>query len=170
MAAKTRLKEDEGQKVNYRDRSNSEIRESLDVKASANVCQLRSILKRKDIGTGSKPQKRVRFDCAYKDDLEEQFEESEDSDDVSLPAEHARPLPDYLRNPSRYTCYSFCSSSEVGEESNAQTWEDVLKLDTSSKSTESLSEHDDAPHDLPKSGEFYPKEKIRQSSTRKRYQ
>ncbi|GMJ13101.1 hypothetical protein like AT5G13970 [Hibiscus trionum] len=165
MAAKIRLKEDdEGQKVNYCDRSESENRESSDVKASDNGCHLRSILKRKDIGMGFKPQKRVRFDCAYKNDLEEQFEKSEDHhsedpDDVSLPAEHAMSLPDYLRNPSRYTRYSFGSSSEVSEESNAQTSENVLKLDPSSKSTESLSEHGDAPRDLPKSVTFIPKRK-----------
>ncbi|KAE8672993.1 hypothetical protein F3Y22_tig00111832pilonHSYRG00109 [Hibiscus syriacus] len=125
MVAKIRLKEDDekGQKVNYRDMPNSEIRESLDVKETNNVCQF-------------------RFTA-----------------DVALPAEHARSLPDYLRNPSRYTCYSFCSSSEVGEESNAQTWDDVLKLDSSSKSTESLSEHDDAPRDLLKSLTFVPKRK-----------
>ncbi|KAL4282188.1 hypothetical protein GQ457_03G006880 [Hibiscus cannabinus] len=160
MAAKIRLKEDdvEGQKGNYCDRSNSEIRESLDVKASGNRCQLRSILKRKDIGTGFKQQKRVRFDCAYKNDLEEQFEKSEDHHSED-PDEHAISLPDYLLNPSRYIRYSFGSSSEVGEECNAQTSKDGLKLDPSSKSTESMSEHEDAPGDLPKSVTFIPKKK-----------
>ncbi|XP_039040104.1 RNA polymerase-associated protein LEO1-like [Hibiscus syriacus] len=144
MAAEIRLKEDdeEAQKVNDCGMSNSEIRELSDVKASDNGCELRSILKRKNTGTDSKPQKRVRFDCAFKNDLEEQFEKSEDhhseDSDVSLPAENDRGLPDYLRNPSRYTCYSFDSSNEVGEESNAQTSKDVLKLVPNSKSTESL--------------------------------
>ncbi|KAK8477180.1 hypothetical protein V6N13_102473 [Hibiscus sabdariffa] len=165
-AARIRLKEDaeEAQKVNYCDGSNSEIRELSDVKASNNGCQLRSILKRKNTGTDSNAQKRVRFDCPFKNGLEEQFEksedyQSEDSDYESLPAENDRALPDYLRNPSRYTCYSFDSSSEVGEKSNAQTSKDVLKLDPNSKSTESLSEHEDAPHDLPKSVTFIPKRK-----------
>ncbi|GMI74860.1 hypothetical protein like AT5G13310 [Hibiscus trionum] len=165
-AARIRLKEDdeESQKVNCCDGSNSDIREFSDVKASNNGCQLRSILKRKNTGADSKPQKRVRFDCAFKNDLEEQFEKSEDhhsedSDDASLPTENDRALPDYLRNPSRYTCYSFDSSSEVGEKSNAQTSEDVLKLDPTSKSTESFSEHEDAPRDLPKSVTFIPKRK-----------
>ncbi|KAE8730307.1 ARF GTPase-activating protein [Hibiscus syriacus] len=166
-AARIRLKEDDevAQKVSDCGMSNSEIRELSDVKASNNGCQLRSILKRKNTGTDSKPQKRVRFDCAFKNDLEEQFEKSEDhhpedSEDVSLQAENDRALPDYLRNPSRYTCYSFDSSSEVGEESSAQTSEDVLKLVPNSKSTESLSKQEEAPRDLPKSVTFIPKRKF----------
>ncbi|MBA0711744.1 hypothetical protein Golax_010893 [Gossypium laxum] len=173
MAARIRLKEDdeEAQKLNYCDGSNSEIRELSDMKASDNGCHLRSILKRKDSGTGFKPRKRVRFDSACKDGWEEQFENSEDhptgillmnsedSDGVSLPAENDRAVPDYLRNPSRYTRYSFDSSSKIGEESNAQAWKDVLKLAPSSKCTESLSDQEDAPCDLPKSVTFIPKRK-----------
>ncbi|MCY6163403.1 hypothetical protein OV907_25400, partial [Salmonella enterica subsp. enterica serovar 1,4,[5],12:i:-] len=92
---------------NCGDRSDSEIRELLDAKAFNYGCQLRSILKRKDTGIGFKPRKRVRFDCAYKNDLQEQFEKcedppadtflmnSKDSNGVSLPAD-AGALPDYL--------------------------------------------------------------------------
>ncbi|KAE8686494.1 ARF GTPase-activating protein [Hibiscus syriacus] len=166
MAARVRLKEDdeEAQKVNDCGMSNSEIRELSVVKSSNNGCQLRSILKRKNTGTDSTPQKHERFDCAFKNDFEEQFEKSEDchsedSEDVSIQAENDRALPDYLRNPSRYTCYSFDSSSEVGEDSNAQSSEDVLKLLPNSKSTESFSKHEEAPRYLPKSVTFIPKRK-----------
>ena len=172
MAARIRLKEDdeEAWKLNYRDRSNAEIRES-NLKASDNDCKLRSILKRKNNVTGFKPQKRVRFDSACKNDFEEpseKFEDyptgalpmnSQDSDGGSLPAENARAVPDYIRNPSRYTHYSFDSSSEVDEESNAQACMDFLKLLPNSKSTESLSELEDAPRNLPKSLTFIPKRK-----------
>ncbi|KAB2091064.1 hypothetical protein ES319_A03G165300v1 [Gossypium barbadense] len=167
MAARIRLKEDdeEAQKLNYCDGSISEIRELSDMKASDNGCHLRSILKRKDSGTGFKPRKCVRFDSACKDGWEEQFEKSEDHPTGILlmnseePAENDRAVPDYLQNPSRYTRYSFDSSSKIGEESNAQAWKDVLKLVPNTKCTESLSEQEDAPCDLPKLVTFIPKRK-----------
>ncbi|XVE92687.1 hypothetical protein REPUB_Repub01dG0120900 [Reevesia pubescens] len=171
MAARIRLKEDEeARKLNYHDKSNAEIME-LNAKASDNVYQLRSILKRKDNSSDFKPQKRVRFDPACKNDLEEPSEKfgdystgaltmnSQDSDGKSLPAESARTVPDYIQHPSRYTCYSFDSSSEIDKESNAQACMDFLKLVPYSKSMESLSELEDAPHDLPKSVTFIPKRK-----------
>ncbi|XWS39413.1 hypothetical protein CRYUN_Cryun18bG0052500 [Craigia yunnanensis] len=152
MAARIRLKEDdEAWKLNYRDRSNAEIRES-NVKASNNGCQL-------------------RFDSACKNDMEEPSEKfddyptgalpmnSQDSDGGSLPAENAHAVPDYIRNPFRYTHYSFDSSSEVDEQSNTQACMDFLKLVPNSKSTESLSELEDAPRNLPKSVTFIPKRK-----------
>ncbi|KAL1179726.1 hypothetical protein V6Z11_A03G179700 [Gossypium hirsutum] len=162
-----RLKEDdeEAQKLNYCDGSISEIRELSDMKASDNGCHLRSILKRKDSGTGFKPRKCVRFDSACKDGWEEQFEKSEDHPTGILlmnseePAENDRAVPDYLQNPSRYTRYCFDSSSKIGEESNAQAWKDVLKLVPNTKCTESLSEQEDAPCDLPKLVTFIPKRK-----------
>ncbi|XP_022762538.1 uncharacterized protein LOC111308477 [Durio zibethinus] len=173
MAARIRLKEDDeaAWKLNYRDRSNAEIRES-DVKESDNGSQLRSILKRKDNSIGFKPQKHVRFESAYKNDLEEPFEKFEDyltatlpmnfqdSNGESVPAENAHAVPDYILNPSRYTRYSFDSSNKVDEESNAQAFMYLLKRVPNSKSTESLSDLEDAPRDLPKSVTFIPKRKL----------
>ncbi|XVE66095.1 hypothetical protein DITRI_Ditri08aG0053300 [Diplodiscus trichospermus] len=168
MAARNRLKEDdeEARKHNYYDRSDAEIRES-NLKASDNGSQLKSILKRKNNGTGFKPQKRVRFDSACKNDLEEPSEKSEDtapmncqdSDGGSLPDENAFAVPDYIRNPSSYTRYSFDSSNEVDEESNAEACMDFLKHVPNSKSTESLSELEGAQRDLPMSVTFIPKRK-----------
>lgn len=172
MAARIRLKEDdeEASKINYHDRSNTVTGKS-NVQESDNGCQLRPILKRENNGTGFKPQKRVRFDSSCKIDLEEPSGKSEDyptstlpmnsqeSEGGSLSAENFRAVPDYILHPSRYIRYDFDSSSEVDEESNSQACRDIFKLVPNSKSAESLSELEDAPHDLPKSVTFIPKKK-----------
>ncbi|KAK6241785.1 hypothetical protein QQP08_008419 [Theobroma cacao] len=166
MAARIRLKEDdeEAWKLNNHNGCNAEIRE-LNVEVSNNGCQLRSILKRKDNCVGFKPQKRVRFDPACKNDLEDssiKFDDdptgtfpmsSQDSACGSLPAENACAVRDYI-NFSRYKRYSFDSSSEVDEESNAQACMDFLKLVQKTKP-----KLDDVPCDVPKSVTFIAKRK-----------
>ncbi|OMO88782.1 hypothetical protein CCACVL1_08208 [Corchorus capsularis] len=167
MAAKIRLKEDDQEALKLSNQNGSIVgnRESI-IEASHAGCRPRSILKRKDNSVGSKPEKRVRFDPACKHDLEEspaKFEDhpmsspqmdSQDSDDASLPSENVRAVPDYIQNPSRYTRYSFDSSSEVDDDTNAQACMDFLELVQKLKH-----KPDDAPGDLPKSITFIPKRK-----------
>ncbi|XP_021285821.1 uncharacterized protein LOC110417678 [Herrania umbratica] len=166
MVARIGLKEDyeEAWKLNNHNGCNAEIRE-LNVEVSNNGCQLRSILKRKDNYVGFKPQKRVRFDSACKNDFEDssiKFDDdptgtfpmsSQDSDCGYLPAENACAVPDYI-NFSRYTGYSFDSSSEVDKESNAQVCMYFLKLVQKTKP-----KLDDVPWDVTKLATFNAKRK-----------
>ncbi|KAA8529992.1 hypothetical protein F0562_034404 [Nyssa sinensis] len=141
------------------------------IKESEDDRKLKPILKRKDNETASKPQKRVRFDLGCKDNCEEASEvsrefltgtpsmETEVSDDESLLPKTTSRIPDYVLNPSKYTRYSFDSSSEFDEESNGQACMEFLKLVKKSKPVELGSELEDASADLPKSVTFIPRMK-----------
>ncbi|KAJ9132886.1 hypothetical protein P3X46_033711 [Hevea brasiliensis] len=143
---------------------------------------LKSILKRRDDDSDSKSrnnqldsksQKRVRFDPECKDDFDEESDGirgthmETDSVDESLvyplPSDYPSGIPDYMRNPSKYTRYTFDSSSDVDEQSNRQAFMDFLKMLKKSNTTES--QPDDAPFDLPKSLTFIPKRKALDTET-----
>lgn len=169
LAAKIRLKEDEdeaeGQKYNSGGAQDSEVK-GQHVETSEDCKQLRSILKRKDNNAVFKPQKRVRFDPSVGSVFEEQEKtmavslmEPAGSDDGTLEGQNASRLPDYLLNPSKYTRYSFDSTSEFDEESNAQAYMDFINLVNKSKPPESRLEPADTPVDLSKSVIFIPKKK-----------
>ncbi|KOM55875.1 hypothetical protein LR48_Vigan10g176700 [Vigna angularis] len=96
----------------------------------------KSILKSKD--NSGRPQKRVRFNlkCDDKDNYDDDgHEEARDvrmktsslggsaSDQLSKSQEFNLAVPDYIRNPSRYTRYTFDDSpSEMDDKSNKETY------------------------------------------------
>lgn len=179
IAAKIRLKEDAEAAIKMDSLRVSE-RDSPDL-ADNQVkvledCNPKSILKRRDDDSDSKSknnqpdsksQKRVRFDPECKDDCDKESDGirgthmETDSVDESLvyplPPDYPSGIPDYMRNPSKYTRYTFDSSSDVDEQSNRQAFSDFLRMLKKSKTTES--QLDGAPFDLPKSVTFMPKRK-----------
>lgn len=89
----------------------------------------KSILKRKENQVDPKTQKRVRFVPGCNDDCEEDYEGTKDvvmgncstqaeKSEASFPPQEFSVIPDYIRNPSKYTHYTFDSSSDSDEESN----------------------------------------------------
>ncbi|XP_050383973.1 uncharacterized protein LOC126800626 [Argentina anserina] len=110
---------------------------------SEDAINLKSILKRKDddqLGD-SKSQKRVRFDPDCKDDCDQE-------------PDHVSAVPDYVRNPSRYTHYTFDSSTAMDEEANIQAYMDFHNLLRKSHTMEA-----EAPWDFSKPVVFTPKKK-----------
>ncbi|KAF7801879.1 transcriptional regulator ATRX-like protein [Senna tora] len=121
----------------------------------------KSILKRKDNPSEFKSQKRVRFDSECDDRSNDESEETSDllmktspmeditaSNKSSRTLEFATAVPDYIRNPTRYTHYTFDSSGDVDDNSNKQAYMDFLsQLKRSKTATESQS--DDSLDDLP---------------------
>ncbi|KAL5581469.1 hypothetical protein UlMin_013911 [Ulmus minor] len=160
LAAKRRIKEDE-EAAKLRLKEDVETAEKID---SLRVCEEeeapqpsmdtgtnisedgainpKSILKRKDNHLDSKSQKRVRFDPECKDNGDTELN-SKEAGDVSN-GSYASGVPDYLRNPSRYTHYTFDSSGDLNEESNKQAYMDFMKLlNKSNNGTESPAEDQD---------------------------
>lgn len=168
LAARIRLKEDkvEAQNYTFGHVHNAEVKGQR-VEASKDCNQPRPILKRKDNNAVSRSQKRVRFDPSCRYGSEEAIEKSEGapvmeatvSDDGSQMVQNASRVPDYLLNPSKYTYYSFDSTSEIDEESNAQACMDSLNLVKELKPPDSGLEPADSSADLPKSVIFIPKKK-----------
>ncbi|MBA0605970.1 hypothetical protein Godav_018497 [Gossypium davidsonii] len=130
----------------------------------------KSILKRKDAESNSKSQKRVRFDSeCCKNDCSEGPERTKDvQGEVCLTEEedamvsnevsdYPSGIPDYMRNPSKYTRYTF-DTSEVDDESNRLAYMDFLRLVRRSDGTEPQA--DDGPGDLTKPVTFIPRKKI----------
>ncbi|KAF8378073.1 hypothetical protein HHK36_029408 [Tetracentron sinense] len=177
LAAIMRLKEDEETAGSFDSlRPSDKTMASVvdpQVKSSKDGGNLKSILKRKKMKTDLKSQKRVRFDPGCKDDCDEESEGDQDismvthslgttADDGSLVPEDASGVPDYIRNPSKYTRYSFDSSSE-DEESNRKAYMDFLHLINRSNTIEVQPEG--ASSDLPKSVTFTPKKKGSDATT-----
>lgn len=116
------------------------------------------ILKRKDNSSESKPSKRVRFDTQCDD---RHNDESEGARGVSMKTSSAQEgtafdqparaeefrsgVPDYLRNPSRYTHYTFDTSDDMDDNANKQAYMDFLSQLRRSKSAAD----DDGLEDLP---------------------
>ncbi|GAV59501.1 hypothetical protein CFOL_v3_03032 [Cephalotus follicularis] len=133
---------------------------------------LKSILKRKDNQPDTnenqldlKSQKRVRFDAGSCDEdaegaqdrsRESCFEEEAvvSNDTYAMPPDYPSGIPDYMRNPTKYTRYTF-DSTDMDEESNWQAYMDFLKL----KSSNMDSQSNDSSVELPKSVTFVPKKK-----------
>lgn len=123
---------------------------------------LKSILKRKDSQTDSKSQKRVRFNAmcmekapAEAKDTQMGTEEAAVSREAPVPPkDFSSAVPDYIRNPSGYTHYTFDLSSDMDEQSNRQAYMDFLNTLKRSKNAE-----DEAPADLPTSVTFVPRKK-----------
>ncbi|KAK9090005.1 LOW QUALITY PROTEIN: hypothetical protein Sjap_023182 [Stephania japonica] len=132
---------------------------------------LKSILKRKVDPTDTKVQKRVRFDTEFKDFSEDKVEKEIQYSpmaacpidavvavvDASSSAHSTVGVPDYVRNPSKYTKYSFDSTTDIDESSNKQACMDFLDMIKKSKSLEMNS--DDVVADAPKTVTFIPRKK-----------
>ncbi|XP_043726347.1 uncharacterized protein LOC122672907 [Telopea speciosissima] len=181
LAAIIRLKEDEAEAVKSDSSqvSDKTVPAALDPQVSEGVGNLKSILKRKENQTDSKSRKRVRFDPKCENNHESDIEEPQEllsimhsmgtptvaEDGGSLP-QGSHGIPDYLLNPSRYTCYSFDSSSGVDEESNQQAYMDLLSIMKKPSSVDT--ELDGTCTDASKSIVFTPKKKASDASTASR--
>ncbi|KAJ6319668.1 hypothetical protein OIU78_015142 [Salix suchowensis] len=139
---------------------------------------LKSIMKRKKVVQSdsmsisnhldSKLQKRVRFDPECKDGNDEessgvediQMETTDSTEETliyHLPPDYPSGIPDYMRNPSKYTRYAFDSAPNVDEESNQGAYMDFLKILQRPNTTES--HPDEVPADLSRPLTFIPKRK-----------
>lgn len=171
MAAKIRLKEDAeaAEKIDslHVSEDNAHSVANSRVHTSEGDVNLKSILKRKDGQSDSKTQKRVRFDP---ESIEEASAEAEPVTvdpsrressvskygEIAPSQDFSSAVPDYVRNPSRYTHYTFDSSTDMDEQSNRQAYMDFMNM-LKSKSTDACP--DDSPVDLPKSVTFIPRKR-----------
>ncbi|KAI9382515.1 hypothetical protein POPTR_014G143800v4 [Populus trichocarpa] len=173
LAAKVRLLED-AEAAKKMDSLRVTVKEDISVSDDGN---LKSILKRKDVQSDSKSisnhldsklQKRVRFDPECKDGNDEesggvedtQMETTDSTEETQiyhLPPDYPSGIPDYMRNPSKYTRYTFDSATNVDEESNQEAYMDFLKILQRPNTTES--HPDEVPVDLSKPLTFIPKRK-----------
>ncbi|KAM2858227.1 hypothetical protein COP2_023796 [Malus domestica] len=157
LAAKIRLQQDAeaAQKIDSLRVSGNGTSSSIAAEnISEDAANLKSILKRKNDNQldSSKTQKRVRFDSSCNED-----EDGAKDVPVETHSNENPPVPDYIRNPSRYTHYTFDSSGDVDEESNKQAYIEFLNLVRKSNSTEPQAE--DASVDLSKPVTFIPRKK-----------
>ncbi|KFK25631.1 hypothetical protein AALP_AA8G139800 [Arabis alpina] len=113
---------------------------------------LKPILKRKENQADSKLQKRVRFSSDIGDE-NRSGGEKDSLMETSSPNEQIVVVPDYMRNPTKYTKYTF-DSGEVDEESNRKAYMDFLNMIR--RRDEPL---EDPMVELPKSVAFVPKKK-----------
>ena len=139
------------------------------VKTTENDVNVKPILKRKEPQIDPKPKKRVRFDLLYKDDHDGVSEEPQDvlmvpqSAETSVVSnvptsltEEDPGIPDYLRNPSKYTRYTLESLEGGDEETNKRAFEDFRN---SVKKSEPDGLQPEFPVELPKSVAFTPRRK-----------
>ncbi|KAJ7008733.1 hypothetical protein D5086_005639 [Populus alba] len=174
LAAKIRLKED-AEAAKKMDSLRVTVKENTSVSDDGN---LKSILKRKkdfqldsktiENDLDSKLRKRVRFDPECKDSNDEEYDgvedtqmETTDSTEETivchLSPDYPSGIPDHMQNPSKYTHYTFDSSTDVDEESNRGAYMDFLKMLQRAKTAELHPE--DVPVDLSKPLTFIPKRK-----------
>ncbi|PON91793.1 hypothetical protein TorRG33x02_123910 [Trema orientale] len=161
LAARFRLKEDEDEAQNLASTlpATAHVKEP-DAKGTRDGARPKPILKRKDNDEAFKSQKRVRFDVGRENDCEESFpKDATVLDCGSLMSDKSSGVPDYLVNPSKYTCYSFSSTSEVDEISNPPRACGEFHNQVKGLDRESGSDVENAFADLPKSVTFIPKKK-----------
>ncbi|XP_058092935.1 uncharacterized protein LOC131239309 [Magnolia sinica] len=176
LAAKARLQEDNNEAAGRFDSlqaSDSEMPVIVEsqVKAAEDYRNVKSILKRKDNQIDSRSKKRVRFDTGCKDELDSEqahdflmvtqsMEAATVAEASGPPPEDAPGVPDYIRNPSKYTRYSFDTSSEDDDASNLHAFQDLQNMvKASSTHAELLPELDCTTTSLPKSVLFTPRKK-----------
>lgn len=121
--------------------------------------ELKPILKRKENQADSKLQKRVRFSSDIGNenrsggDKDSVMETSSPDEHIVVQPDYPSGIPDYMRNPTKYTRYAF-DSGEVDEESNRKAYMDFLNMIR--RRDEPLI---DPMVELPKSVAFVPKKK-----------
>lgn len=163
--------------------SDSSMAPNLDAediqKGEVDVDNPKPILKKRENSMDSKSQKRVRFMVEPKSSTHEDQQTSGTSDLTSEPlasddksvkeqasdlSEYSAGVPDYVRNPSKYTQYTFDSSDEIDEESNRKAYANFFN-DLRKRNTDTLM--DETPAEMPKSVVFTPKKKPANDSTAK---
>lgn len=118
--------------------------------------QLKPILKRKELQDDSKPKKRVRFNHVAKADNDLN---PTAVDPNSVMFDESAGLPDYLRNPSKYTCYAF-EDYEDSNLANKRAFEDFHNLHEKSNSEQQQQQQQQhMDEELPKSITFNPRRK-----------
>lgn len=115
---------------------------------------LKPILKRKENLGDSKLQKRVRFSSDTRDDNssggdKDSVMETSSPDEHIVQPDYPSGIPDYMRNPSKYTRYTF-DEGEVDEESNRKAYMEFLNM---------VRSRDEPLGELPTSVAFVPKRK-----------
>ncbi|OMO85539.1 hypothetical protein CCACVL1_10109 [Corchorus capsularis] len=167
IAAKLRLKED-AEAAKKRLEEDTETAKKIDSlrmsdsdAPAAEDANIKSILKRKDAESNPKS-KRVRFEDedVGKGTLSTEEEEAMVSNETfTLPPDYPSGIPDYMRNPSKYTRYTF-DSGDVDDASNRQAYMDFLKaMKAIKKSAATEPQEDDGPVDLTKPVTFIPRKK-----------
>ncbi|KAK7311285.1 hypothetical protein RJT34_09319 [Clitoria ternatea] len=162
LAAKIRLKQDDDEAAKKIDALHVSEKSSPDFEGD--TVNPKSILKSKDNPSEPRPLKRVRFDSECDDrgngdDDNDEHDGTRDvrmrtssvddvaaSDQPSKLQEFDSAVPDYLRNPSRYTCYSFDSSSDMDEKANKEAYMSFL---TQLRAAKGAGSQDGALDDLP---------------------
>ncbi|QHN86971.1 uncharacterized protein DS421_16g550930 [Arachis hypogaea] len=131
LAAKMRLKQDDeaAKKIDALHVSDKSAPEAGTGggDGGGNSMNLKPILKSKDKPPEQKSQKRVRFDpdCDVRDDEDDEYHGTRDQ--PSKAQEFASAVPDYIRNPSRYTRYTFDDSNDdIDDRSNKAAYMSFL--------------------------------------------
>ncbi|KAH6831368.1 hypothetical protein C2S53_014541 [Perilla frutescens var. hirtella] len=140
-------------------------------KGEVDVDNPKPILKKRENSMDTKSQKRVRFMVDPKSSTHEDQQtsgasdltsETNATDDNSVPKQasdlsvYTAGVPDYVKNPSKYTHYTFNSSDDMDEESNRKAHMDFFH-ELRKRNTDTLME--ETPVDMPKSIVFTPKKK-----------
>ncbi|XXG47122.1 hypothetical protein AAC387_Pa02g1819 [Persea americana] len=172
LAARARLQEDEEAAGSFNplqahdDKMHTVV--DSEAKLTGDGGNVKPILKRKDNHVDSKPKKRVRFNTGDTDNCEKESEQAQENlmvaqfvDNTTTVAEVSNPLsdnvsqvPDYIRNPSKYVCYSFDSTND-DDESYLHAYHDFRKTVANMSSSLQL-ENAASP---PKSVTFTPRKK-----------
>lgn len=139
VAAIIRLKEDEIEASKFSSSGDhpSKSKEPPHSEESSKAVPPKPILKRKENSSDSEARtsKRVRFDCVY----EQTSKKPEDTCSASASSKSGTQVPDYLLNPSKYTCYSFDPSCELNEKSPTREYMDIPYAVEGLKTSESES-------------------------------
>lgn len=158
-AARIRLKEDDAEAAAQTEQHKGGRAPPAKAEKEYND-KVKPILKRKEHESISKPSKRVRFDpgCIISEGGGSD-ETIRNQNNGKLLDEKVSRVPDYVRHPSKYKCYSFDSTDTVSDKSNTGAFLDLLEIVKRSKNGGSGSDLADASVDLPKSITFIPKKK-----------
>jgi len=169
-AASARLREDYGSAKDGDSHYAAQAKEfpnvGVQTKKTVEEVNVKPILKRKEEQADLKPRKRVRFDANVKDRESDMFEHDEDSPMVpqsmdvateeSTSTLSASPgVPDYVRNPSKYTCYTL-DVPESNDDSNRTALADLH--DQLGRSDPNRT-HSETPVEIPSSVTFIPRKK-----------
>ncbi|VVB14361.1 unnamed protein product [Arabis nemorensis] len=135
VAAKIRLMEDEieAKKLSASGDHSSRSKDPPHSDESSKAVPPKPILKRKETSSDSEARssKRVRFDFVSEETSkkpEDTCSASASSKSESLQGKADPRVPDYLQNPSKYTCYSFDPSCESNEKSPTAEYMDIPKV------------------------------------------
>lgn len=170
-AASARLREDDGSAKDGASHFAARAKElptaGMQMKKAVEDVNVKPILKRKEEQADLKPRKRVRFDASVKDPESDMLEHDEDSPMVpqsmdvvtekdSTPTPSESPgVPDYVRNPSKYTRYTL-DIPESNDASNRRALADLHDLLGKSDPNKI---HSETPVEIPSSVTFIPRKK-----------